>query len=202
MTVKSRREEYAALTRAALLEASSELFVAKGFGPTSVDDIAAAARVSKGAVYYHFPDKRTIFDEVFRESQQAVMAHVAEAAASGQESPWAIAEASVRAFLHSFEIDADKRSLLRQSAGVLGVERCREIDDELALPQMRFLLEVLENRGELQPVDLDTAATVIFGMLCEAATSVAFARNPKKAAREAGQVVVHLLSGLRKSTES
>ncbi|MET9530553.1 TetR/AcrR family transcriptional regulator [Streptomyces sp. NPDC006649] len=158
--------------------------------------------MSKGAVHHHFPDKRSIFDEVFRESQRAVMAQVAEAASAEGASPWALAESSARAFLRSFETDADKRPLLRQSAGVLGAERCRRIDEALALPQMRFLLELLDERGEPQPADLDAAATVIFRMLCEAATSVAFARAPGKAAREAGQVVIHLLSGLRRPAGS
>ncbi len=201
MAVKSRREEYAALTRAALLEAAAELFAEKGFDVTSVDDIAGAARVSKGAVYHHFPDKRAIFDEVFQVSQQGVVAHVNEAlsALDGEDQPpWLVAATAVQGFLDSYVTDERKRSMLRQSAGVLGVRRCREIDDKLALPLVMGLLEELEARGELQAVPRKMAATVIFGTLCEAATSLALADDHEQAGREASQVVIHMLSGLLK----
>ncbi|KOG88013.1 TetR/AcrR family transcriptional regulator [Streptomyces varsoviensis] len=201
MAVKSRREEYAALTRAALLEAASGLFAEKGFDATSIDDLAAAARVSKGAVYHHFADKRAIFDEVFRVAQQDAIGRVLEAALAvpgERATPWDVAAEAVRAFLRGYVEDELKRSLLRQSAEVLGVRRCREIDEELALPHMRGLLESVRARGELQPVSLDATAVVVFGTLCEAATSVAFARNPTQTYEEMSVVVGHMLEGLRK----
>ncbi|MEU3713671.1 TetR/AcrR family transcriptional regulator [Streptomyces catenulae] len=203
MGVKSRRAEYAALTRAALLDAATELFAEKGFATTSIDDIATAARVSKGAVYHHFPDKKAIFDEVFRVGQGEVLAHVREEATAvdgdgAARPPWQVATTAVESFLGSYVTDARKRSLLRQSAGVLGVHRCREIDDELALPLVLGLLEELKARGELQDVSITMAGSVIFGTLCEAATSLALADDHEQAGREASQVVGYLLSGLLK----
>lgn len=38
-----------------------ELFSHRGYGATSVRDIAARAQASTGNVYHHFPDKETIF---------------------------------------------------------------------------------------------------------------------------------------------
>ncbi|MFE7115361.1 TetR/AcrR family transcriptional regulator [Streptomyces sp. NPDC057654] len=204
MAVKSRREEYAALTRAALLEAASGLFAEKGFDATSIDDLAAAARVSKGAVYHHFADKRAIFDEVFRVAQREAIEQVlteALAGAGANGTPWDVASEAVRAFLRGYVADENKRSLLRQSAEVLGVRRCREIDEELALPHMKGLLETVRARGELQPVALDATAVVVFGTLCEAATSVAFARNPTETCQEMSVVVGHMLDGLRKAPD-
>ncbi len=46
-----RRAEYAAATRQAIHDAARELFVAKGFFATTVDDIATAARVAPASVY-------------------------------------------------------------------------------------------------------------------------------------------------------
>lgn len=48
-------------SRSRILEAALELFSHRGYGATSVRDIAAKARVSTGNVYHHFPDKETIF---------------------------------------------------------------------------------------------------------------------------------------------
>ncbi|MEE3066458.1 MAG: helix-turn-helix domain-containing protein, partial [Actinomycetota bacterium] len=50
----NRRKMQAELTRTAVLDAARDLFVAKGFEATSVDEIARASQSSKGAVYHHF----------------------------------------------------------------------------------------------------------------------------------------------------
>lgn len=46
-----RRSEYAQLTRRAILDAARELFVAKGYFATRVEDIARTARVAPATVY-------------------------------------------------------------------------------------------------------------------------------------------------------
>lgn len=47
----SRREEQARATRAAVLRAATELFVAQGYAATTMDQIATAARVSRPTVF-------------------------------------------------------------------------------------------------------------------------------------------------------
>ena len=48
-------------SRQQILDASLKLFSHRGYGATSVRDIAEEAGLSKGNVYHHFPDKETIF---------------------------------------------------------------------------------------------------------------------------------------------
>ena len=48
-------------SRKGILDAALALFSHRGYGGTSVSDIADSAGVSKGNVYHHFPDKETIF---------------------------------------------------------------------------------------------------------------------------------------------
>lgn len=55
------QEERSARSRNQILDAALKLFSHRGYGATSVRDIAEAAGVSKGNVYHHFPDKETIF---------------------------------------------------------------------------------------------------------------------------------------------
>lgn len=55
------QEERSGKSRQHILDAALKLFSHKGYGATSVRDIAEAAGLSKGNVYHHFPDKETIF---------------------------------------------------------------------------------------------------------------------------------------------
>ncbi len=52
-----RREEKREATRQDILGAAGILFIKKGYEATSVDDIAEAANVAKGTLYYHFKSK-------------------------------------------------------------------------------------------------------------------------------------------------
>jgi len=53
--------------RAAIVHAAAAEFQAHGFDGTSMDGIAARARVSKRTVYNHFPSKEDLFQEIVAE---------------------------------------------------------------------------------------------------------------------------------------
>ena len=59
-----RTKEEAAQTRAALLDAAEQLFAERGVSRTSLADIAAAAGVTRGAVYWHFRNKSELLDAI------------------------------------------------------------------------------------------------------------------------------------------
>jgi TetR/AcrR family acrAB operon transcriptional repressor len=57
-----RTKEDALATRDSLLDAAEHLFLANGVSGTSLQDIAQAAGVTRGAVYWHFKDKAALFN--------------------------------------------------------------------------------------------------------------------------------------------
>src|SRR3954462_12004933 len=59
--VRKTKEE-ALATRGRILDAAEELFQAQGVAGTSLQDIAAAAGVTRGAIYWHFDDKADLFN--------------------------------------------------------------------------------------------------------------------------------------------
>lgn len=197
--VKSRRAEYAVLTRTAVLDGARTLFVERGFDATSVDDIAKLSRVSKGAVYHHFTDKQELFAELFRMSQISVLTRVAEIAVSVTD-PWQRAELATRTFLRSYLHGDAERALLSQAISVLGQQRARDLDEEIAMPLVCGLLTELRDLGELRPVPIPLTARILFSTLCEAATSVAMAADADDAADQVETVVLYLLGGLRTTT--
>jgi len=66
------QEERSERSRAQILEAALKRFSHRGYGATSVADIAEDAGVSKGNVYHHFADKETIFRELLDQYFQAM----------------------------------------------------------------------------------------------------------------------------------
>ena len=59
-----KTKEEALATRASILDAAELLFHRQGVSRTSLHDIAAAAGVTRGAVYWHFKDKADVFTQM------------------------------------------------------------------------------------------------------------------------------------------
>ena len=49
-----------------ILDVATELFLKQGFGGTSIEAVAARARISKRTIYHRFADKRALFQAVVR----------------------------------------------------------------------------------------------------------------------------------------
>jgi AcrR family transcriptional regulator len=72
----SRKAEQSGRTREALLSKSLRLVAERGFSKTSIDHIAQAAGVTKGAMYWHFESKDELFHAILdriRERWQQVV---------------------------------------------------------------------------------------------------------------------------------
>ncbi len=76
MARKTREE--ALETRQRILDTAARMFGQQGIAVTSLQDIAAAAEVSRGAIYWHFKNKSdllsTLLDEVAAQFDQALLA--------------------------------------------------------------------------------------------------------------------------------
>jgi TetR/AcrR family acrAB operon transcriptional repressor len=57
-----RTKEDAAATRDSILDAAEKLFVEQGVSRTTLQHIATAAGVTRGAIYWHFDDKGALFN--------------------------------------------------------------------------------------------------------------------------------------------
>ncbi len=78
-----RREEKKDATRQQILSAATQLFPAKGFENTSIDDIVEQANVVKGTFYYHFKSKDDLLLALRQSSLTTNAAHVAKLLAQG-----------------------------------------------------------------------------------------------------------------------
>jgi AcrR family transcriptional regulator len=70
-----KRQERRRQTRQELLEAATRVFAARGFGGASIDDVAAEAGYTSGAIYANFAGKEDLFLSAF---EHQIARHVRE----------------------------------------------------------------------------------------------------------------------------
>ncbi len=91
-------------TRDRVFAAAAAEFAAHGFAGANIDRIAAAARLNKAMIYYHFASKAELYAEILRDMFGAVAARVQQSAASA-----AAPEDKVRQFVLAIAAEAEAR---------------------------------------------------------------------------------------------
>ena len=72
-------------TKRKIFEAALKLFTEKGYERTTMDDIIAAAQVSKGSIYWHFKSKKELFSELYDYWCESIFSDFEKLANSGLE---------------------------------------------------------------------------------------------------------------------
>lgn len=104
-----RTKEEAEKTRDDILNAAVRLFSEKGVAHTSLQEIAAAANVTRGAVYWHFKNKVDIFDALHARLCQPLTDMIMQDVEHDHEAPLAQMEALCVSLLLDLEGSAEKR---------------------------------------------------------------------------------------------
>jgi AcrR family transcriptional regulator len=196
-TAKRRlnREEKNAVTQRRLLDAAREVFGRRGYGNTSLEEIAEEAGFSRGALYHHFESKEALFlallDERLTErvneiervfeagetSKEATIEQARQAANDavdvfGQNREW-------RALYLEFVAHADRNPEFRRQLaermracrdGLTEIVRRRaaEIDLELPVPpeHLALTIEALgQGLGMEEMLDPDGVPEDLFGTM-------------------------------------
>ena len=84
-----RTKEEAQETRARILDTAEKVFMVKGVSRTSLDDIAEAAGVTRGAIYWHFKNKADLFDAMMLRIKLPMEEMVARAGGKDIDDPLA-----------------------------------------------------------------------------------------------------------------
>lgn len=195
--VKSRHEESVDATRAALLDSAIELFAAKGFAATSLEDVATAARVTKGALYHHFRGgKLALFEAVFTEVD-ARLADRIVAATPPDAGPWELVEAGLDAYLEACTDPAIRKIIFHEGQVALGWERWRELDGCSSRELLAHVISDLVDQGLIRPQPVELLTRLLFATLGEAGMSVGEADDPGAARDQARELIVSMVRGLQ-----
>lgn len=143
--VRKTKEE-ASRTRQQIIDAAREVFHQRGVRGSTLEQVASAAGLTRGAVYWHFKDKAELFMAVREDVFFPVMERIDATLYSTEfTDPLDAIEASIREFFHFL----DACGTLRQVFEVM-VLRCEYVDEfaevqtEVFKPAMEFL-EKMEN---------------------------------------------------------
>jgi AcrR family transcriptional regulator len=190
----ARQEERRAATRGAVLQAAQGLFETKGFAATTIDEIAAAAGVAKGAVYHHFASKDALFEAVFEEVSIGLLHRVA--AVAGQDILEAMVAGS-RAYFEACAEPALGRIILKDGPAVLGWERWREIDMRHFGAMIPMALQEAMDAGVIARLPVEPLARLLTGAVTEAAVACAASDEPARTGAEHVRALEAILQGLR-----
>jgi AcrR family transcriptional regulator len=192
----TRREDNARETRDSLVGAALELFSKRGYAAVGTEEIVKRARVTRGALYHHFADKRDLFRAVHERVEEDLVAGIA-AKMEGVSDPWDVIVEGTRAFLEACTEPAVKQIGLIDAPAVLGWAEWREVDERYGLGLLKAALGGAMEAGILQPAPLDTLSHLLLGALSEAAFVVANADDAAAARAETEAALLSLLDGLR-----
>lgn len=195
---KSRREEYSEATRQALIDSATTLFADGGYSGTSLDDIAANARVTKGALYHHFAGKQALLEAVIDQLEQGIVDTTASAMEAVPDA-WQATIVALDAFLDRCCDPAYSRIVMQEGPVALGFQRWRECEEKYAYGLVEAILRSLIDGGHIEPLPLQVTSRLAFGMLGAAALAIAEADDASKhdVMDESRTVVLRFLYGLR-----
>jgi AcrR family transcriptional regulator len=199
----SRRQQYSASTKRALVDVAEELFTESGYAATSLDSIVAGADVTKGALYHHFSGKQALFEAVFERVEDDA-ARAIQKALKGHRDPWEKATAGLRAFLTVVQEPTYRRIVIQEGPAVLGYERYREQEERSTFANVLEIVRSVIDAGdwELDEDLLQTFARIFFGAMSSAGESVSSAPDPIVAAANVETAISFILAGFRALAES
>jgi AcrR family transcriptional regulator len=195
---RANRAEQSGATRTALLEAAHELFAERGYAGVGTEEIVQRAKVTRGALYHHFRDKR----DLFRAVHEAVEAELArtigeQMAEDAPPDAFAALRTGVRTFLDACTDPSMARIALVDAPSVLGWREWREIDERHGLGLVALGLRGAMDAGTIDEQPVRALSHLLLGAMGEAGMLIANAEDPQGTREEVEPALLALLDGLR-----
>lgn len=185
----------AAETARRILDVATTHFAAHGYATASVDELAKAAGVTRGAVYHHYTSKPQLFAAVAAAQQQIVATAIVEA--TEDSTPEAALRDGSHAFLDAITQGAASRVLLVDGPAVLGWTEWRRLDTEGPEQELRTGLR----EAGVTPGILDPLAAALSGAMNELALWLAARPDDPGARAQAHESLDLLLGALRRHVD-
>lgn len=190
---RSQAERLAA-TRAALLKAARTIFAEHGYESAATEEIVRRAKVTRGALYHHFEDKRALFDAVASDVAREIAERID--AATPMDDPLQALVVGTGAFLDACLDPAVRRIYLIDAPAVLGWHRWREIDAPHGVRSLREGVTAMLAAHPVEGLAVEPTTFLLAGAFNEAALWVAEAKDEKAARRAMDRALSALIERL------
>ena len=154
--------------RTQILDAARRCFIEKGYFPTRMEDIARAAGLSKGGIYFHFEGKRQIFEALVRQEyidSAAMLKKMSEELPDYQEMFGNLA----RYYLDYFRSRPDYPRFFMVMGEMAGRdESVRKMLASLQNEYTQVIAHIIKagiDSGALKQVDPESTATLLKGII-------------------------------------
>ena len=153
-------------TKGRILDAALEKFSSQGYHDTRMDEIVAGSGTSKGAIYFHFPNKERLFLALVDQFADLLERRV-RAAIEPEEVGMRRVQAGLRACLDTFGKYRRPAKLLLVQAVGLGSsfeQKRMEVNDRFTGLIQGWLDEAVAV-GDIAPVDTEVVACAWMGAI-------------------------------------
>lgn len=199
MKLKSRQQENSEQTRLALLEAGQYLFVNQCYYDVSIDEISRYARVTKGAFYHHFSNKKALLRECY-------LLQVKHAVQKLDEVPTYDDKWQELTALFSLCVDhiyQCKNELipLQEVISVLGWKEWEEIDANILIPRIQHCVDILFAEKQICAYSPAIVVNLIYGFITHIAINLKNeASLPKEACSDFKAIFADFLIGVKQAS--
>lgn len=199
MKLKSRQQENSEQTRLALLEAGQYLFVNQCYYDVSIDEISRYARVTKGAFYHHFSNKKALLRECY-------LLQVKHAVQKLDEVPTYDDKWQELTALFSLCVDhiyQCKNELipLQEVISVLGWKEWEEIDANILIPRIQHFVDILFAEKQICAYSPAIVVNLIYGFITHIAINLKNeASLPKEACSDFKAIFADFLIGVKQAS--
>lgn len=165
-----------AQNREKLIAAGREAFARHGFAGASMEELTAAAGLTRGALYHNFGDKRGLLAAVVHQIDQE-MAAQAQAIAARHDDRWLRLLSEGEAYIEMALRPEVQRIVLLDGPAVLG-DPSRWPSQNACLQGTMQSVRHLIQEGTFRPVDVEAASRLLSGAALNAALFVAASDDP------------------------
>lgn len=189
-----RRTEQVEETRGKLIAAARRAFAEKGYSAASMDDLTAAAGLTRGALYHNFGDKKGLLQAVIDQIDAEILVQMRVAGAQFTSKWHAFLAEAITYIEMSLEPEV-QRIMLLDGPAVLG-DPSQWPNQTACLRTTADMLAALIEEGTVKMVDTEAAAQLVNGAALNAALWIAASDEPVAALPRAVEAFRLLMSGL------
>ncbi|HQV69420.1 MAG TPA: TetR/AcrR family transcriptional regulator [Thermoflexales bacterium] len=153
-------------TRGTILDAALDVFAEKGYHSARVDEIADHSKTSKGAIYFHFPNKEKLFLALVDKFADLLERRVTDAIQK-EKAGMDRVRVAIEVCLDTFSSYRRPAKVLLVQAVGLGVafeDKRNAINDRFARLIASYLKEAIK-LGEIPPVNVDVISVAWMGAI-------------------------------------